>query len=184
MDKTDLKIIQSLRKNARRSITDLAKDSGVSRPTLMKRLDKLIKDRSIGLDAGINLKKLGFQIGCIGIEVEGSEKRSEVQKILENCPRVIMILCPFEKVTFSVYLYGEDLETLRSTIYGFNEIPDTKIVYVNYSEAPLYPKILPVNIYIKKGTVTPCGRKCSECFSYQQDLCLGCPAVVEYKGPL
>ena len=184
MHVTDRKIIQSLRKNARQSITDLAKDTKVSRPTVIKRLNRMIKDKTINIDAGINLTKLGFQVGCIGIEVKSTNEKSKMQKILEKCPRVIMILSPYDKVTFSVYLFGEDMDTLRSTIYSFKEIPNTDIVYVNYSDAPLYPKSFPINIYLERGAVTPCGQKCKECASYQQNLCIGCPAVEEYKGPL
>jgi len=47
LDMVDKKIIQSLKNNARQSITDLAKDVGISRPTAMKRLDRMIKDKTI-----------------------------------------------------------------------------------------------------------------------------------------
>lgn len=184
LDKVDLKIIQSLRKNARRSITELAKDVGVSRPTAMKRLERMLKDKDINIDTGINIKKLGFRVGCVGLEVKGAEARNKVEKVLLNCPRVLMILCPFEKTSFSVYVFGEDQETLRSAIYSFAELPNTSIAYVNYSDPPLHPKTFPINTYLKKGNIAPCGRKCSECYSYNQSVCIGCPAVVEYKGPL
>jgi len=184
LDKVDLKIIQSLKKDARRSITELAKDAGISRPTAMKRLERMMKDNDIGIETGINIKKLGFRVGCVGLEVKGAEARNKMEKVLLSCPRVLMILCPFEKISFSVYLFGEDQETLRSVIYSLAEFPNTNIAYVNYSDPPLYPKTFPINIYLKKGIITPCGRKCSECFSYKQGTCIGCPAVVEYKGPL
>lgn len=184
LDKVDLRIIRSLKNDARRSITELAKDSGISRPTAMMRLDRMIEEGTIGIETGIDLKELGLRIGCVGLEVEGAESRDNIQKVLMKCPRVLIILCPFEKITFSVYVFGENQETLRSVVYGFAEFPNTKIAYVNYSDPPLYPKTFPIHIHLEKGTVAPCGRKCSECFSYNQGLCVGCPAVVEYKGPL
>ena len=184
MDKIDLKIVRSLREDARRSITDLASDVGISRPTVMKRLKKMLEKETIHIDTGINLKELGLRIGCVGLEVKGAESRSKVRKILQNCPRVLMILCPFEKTTFSVYVFGEDRETLRSTIYSFATFPDTSIAHISYSDPPLYPKTFPIRIGSKKSTVAPCSIKCSDCFSYNEGACVGCPAVVEYKGSL
>ena len=184
MDKVDLKIIQALRNNARQSITDLAKDTGISRPTAMKRLDRMMKDEDIDIEAGINIRKLGFRVGCVGLDVKGAEARNKVEKFLLNCPRVLMILCPFEKISFSVYLYGEDQKTLRSTIYSLADLPNTSIAYVNYSDPPLHPKTFNIDINHEKGNITPCGKKCSECYSYEQEICIGCPAVVDYKGPL
>jgi Lrp/AsnC family leucine-responsive transcriptional regulator len=184
LDKIDLKIIQSLKNDARRSITELAKDAGVSRPTAMKRLERLMKDNDIQIDTGINIRKLGFRVGCVGIEVKGAEAREKVEKVLLSCPRVLMVLCPFEKISFSVYVYGENQESLRSTIYSLSELPNTDIAYVNFSDPPLHPKTFTINTYHEKGDITPCGRKCSECYSYEQGICIGCPAVVEYKGPL
>jgi DNA-binding Lrp family transcriptional regulator len=184
MDKVDLKIIQSLRNDARRSITELAKDAGISRPTAMKRLERMVKDTDICIDTGINIRKLGFRVGCVGIEVKEAEARKNVEKVLLSCPRVLMVLCPFEKISFSVYVYGENQESLRSTIYSLGELPGANIAYVNYSDPPLHPKTFIIDTYSKKESITPCGRNCSECYSYNQGICVGCPAVVEYKGPL
>jgi DNA-binding Lrp family transcriptional regulator len=184
LDKVDLKIIQSLRNDARRSITELAKDAGISRPTAMKRLERMIKDKDIDIDTGINIKKLGFRVGCVGLKVTEAEARNKVEKVLLNCPRVLMILCPFDETSFSVYIYGENQETLRSAIYSFAKLPNTNIAYVNYSDPPLHPQTFPIKTYLKKRNIAPCGQKCSECYSYNQETCIGCPAVVEYKGPL
>lgn len=184
LDDVDLKLINSLRKDARGSITDLAKDAGISRPTAMKRLSSLVDEEMIGIEAGLNLKKLGFRIGCVGLEVEGAESRNNIRKFLQKCPRVLIVLCPFEKINFSVYVYGENQETLRSVVYSFSEFPNTRIAYVNYSDPPLYPNTFQVPIHITKSEETPCGKDCSECYSFKEDLCLGCPAIQEYKGPL
>lgn len=184
LDKVDLKIIRSLQNDARCSITEIAKDAGISRPTAMKRLERLIKDNDINVDASINIQKLGFRVGCVGLEVKGAEARNKVEEVLLNCPRVLMLLCPFEKISFSAYIFGEDQETLRSTIYSLAELANTNIAYVNYSDPPLHPKAFPINTYLKRGNTTPCGRKCGECYSYTQGICVGCPTVIEYKGPL
>ncbi len=184
LDKVDFNIIRSLREDARRSITKLASDVGISRPTVMKRLRRMLEKETIGIETGINLKELGLRIGCVGLEVKGAESRSKVKKILEKCPRVLMIITPFEKTTFTIYVFGEDQDTLRSTIYGFAAFPDTNITHVSYSDPPLYPKTFPIQIGCKKNTVAPCGLKCNDCFSYKEGVCVGCPNVIGYRGSL
>ena len=182
LDQVDLKIITLLREDARRPIVEIAREIGISRPTVLKRLRRILKKGTIRIEIGINLKELGLQIGCVDLEVKGSESRSKVKKILENCPRVLMIFTPFEKTTFTVYVFGEDQDTLRSTIYGFATFPDTSIAHVSYSDPPLYPKTFPIRIGYKKDIVAPCGLKCGDCFSFNEGVCVGCPAVVWYKG--
>jgi DNA-binding Lrp family transcriptional regulator len=184
MDETDLKIVRSLREDARKPISKLASDVGISRPTVMKRLRRMLEKETIGIETGINLKELGLRVGCVGLEVKGAESRSKVKKMLENCPRVLMVIAPFNKITFTVYVFGEDQDTLRSTIYGFAAFPDTSITHVSYSDPPLYPKTFPIQIGFKKNTVAPCGLKCSDCFSYNEGVCVGCPTVIGYKGSL
>jgi len=184
LDKVDFNIIRSLQEDARRSITELASDVGISRPTVMKRLRRMLEKEFISIETGINLKELGLRIGCVGLEVKGSESRSKVKKMLENCPRVLMVIAPFDKITFTVYIFGEDQNTLRSTIYEFAGFPDTSITHVSYSDPPLYPKTFPIQIGFKKNTVAPCGLKCSDCFSYNEGVCVGCPTVIGYKGAL
>ena len=85
LDKVDFNIIRSLREDARRSITELASDVGISRPTVMKRLKRMLEEETISIDTGINLKELDLKICCVGLEVKGAESRSKVKKIFQNC---------------------------------------------------------------------------------------------------
>lgn len=184
LDKTDLKIIHSLKNDARQTITQIAEGARVSRPTVIHRLNKLLSEDVIHIDVSINIKKLGFHTACVGLEVKGAEHKRALEAKLSKCPRILMLTCPSEKANLSMYLFGEDIETLRSVIESLREFPSTEIVYMFHSEPPIYPGAFNLNLYQKKSSIAPCGRKCTECYNYQHNLCVGCPAVMAYKGPL
>jgi len=183
LDEIDLKIIKSLMSDARRSATQLSKDVGVSRLTIINRLKKLTAENIIGTNMGINIGKLGFQTALVALEVKGDLKQ-QMERNLSDCPRVLTLLRLNEKANLLVLLYGENQNTLGSTIERLRDLPSVNIVYVHHSRPPLFPKAFSLRVFPEKNDLTPCGRKCRECLCYQNDRCVGCPAVTEYKGPL
>ncbi|MDO1583560.1 Lrp/AsnC family transcriptional regulator [Rhizobium oryzicola] len=73
MDELDNRLITLLRHNARRSISDLAADLGVSRATLRARMERLEKDGSI-LGYTVILRADAVELpvrGIMMIEIEG-----------------------------------------------------------------------------------------------------------------
>jgi hypothetical protein len=36
----------------------------------------------------------------------------------------------------------------------------------------------------EKGDIIPCGVQCKDCPSFQDEKCVGCPALSYYRGPL
>jgi len=48
-----------------------------------------------------------------------------------------------------------------------------------------YPFLpLKVDALKEKGDITPCGVQCKDCPSFQDEKCVGCPALSYYRGPL
>lgn len=184
LDKTDLKIIQSLEEDARKPVTQLAKETGVSRPTIISRLDRMMKQNILHISAGINIRELGFPVACVALETKGIDLRQKVERNLSRCPRVLMLLRPAEKANMLAFLFGEDQNTLRATIESLRDFSGADLVYVHHSEPPLLTESFSLRVFPEKSDVTPCGRKCVDCVRYQNDECIGCPAVTEYKGPL
>jgi len=183
LDTVDLRIIDSLMIDGRRSATQLSKDVGVSRLTIVSRLKKLTEENIISTSVGINIGKLGFQTALVALEVKG-ELKQQTERNLSECPRILTLLQLSEKVNLLVLLYGENQNTLGSTIECIRSLPSVNIVYVHHSKPPLFPDNFSLRIFPEKKNLTPCGRKCGACIFYRNDQCLGCPAVTEYKGPL
>jgi len=183
LDEVDLRIIKSLICDARRSATQLSKDVGVSRLTIINRLKKLTSENIIRTNVGINIGKLGFQTALIAVEVKGDLKQ-QIERNLSECPRVLTLLRLNEKANLLILLYGEDQNSLGSTIECIRDLSHVSIVYAHHSRTPIIPEAFSLRIFPKKNDLTPCGRRCNNCLRYQNGQCVGCSAVTEYKGPL
>jgi len=175
---------RALMTDGRKSITLLAKETGLSRPTVTNRLDKLLKAKIISVDPRLNLRKLECPTAAITVETEGVEDRRRIEKTLARCPRVIMMLRLAVKANLMVTLFGEDQDSLRSTIESISSWPGANILSVNHAEHPLYPENFTVPVTNEKEAIAPCGKDCSECPNYVIKECLGCPVTIHYRGQL
>lgn len=184
LSQRDVAIISALMADGRMSITQLAKETGLSRPTVTNRLDKMMKARVISFDPGLNLRKLGCSTAALTVETEGVDQRRRIEKTLARCPRVIMMLRLAEKANLMVTLYGEDQDSLRATIESIGSWPGANILSVSHAEPPLYPETFRVPVTNEKEAITPCGKDCSECPNYMIKECLGCPSTIRYRGQL
>jgi DNA-binding Lrp family transcriptional regulator len=92
MDEVDLRLIAILRRDGRRSVSDLAQEIGVARATIRARMDRLIKSGEI---AGFTVQlKADLQEQAIRaialVEVEGKSSDQVVQR-LSGIPEVLAI---------------------------------------------------------------------------------------------
>ena len=80
MDKTDLKIIQELQNDGRRSYIKLANIMGVTEGTIRKRVKALHKQGVINIRAVLNPNKIGYNMLCMmAIQV----KMADLLKVAE-----------------------------------------------------------------------------------------------------
>ena len=184
LDKVDLRIIDSLIKDARKTITQIAKDAGISRPTAINRLKKLRESSSVILGARVNVTKLGFKLALVALKTKTVDAREKPEKNLAICPRVLMLIQSSGNPNYLALLYSENTETLLSVIECFKSFAGVDVVSWHRSKPPILPETLDLKVFPTKYELAPCGKKCGECSCYQNLECLGCPAVIEYKGPL
>jgi len=183
LDLLDLKIVSELQLDCRISITELSQRVGSSRPTVTGRLRRLRDEEIVLINGGLNVNKFGFKIVCVGLEVKSDESRSKVEGYLKACPRVLNIFRTPEKANLHVSAWGENDQTLNSTIESFRDFPDVEVIYTHYLGAPIHGNVA-VPITINLEDETPCAKNCEECYRYVNDRCLGCPSTVYYKNPL
>jgi len=183
LDSLDLKIIHNLQKDGRISITELAERVESSRPTVTSRLKRLIDDELVIISGGLNLRKFGFKIACVGLEVKKDDTRKEVKQYLKNCPRVLSLYRIPGKANIYISMWGEDRQTLNSMIESFRDTPNVDVIYTHYVGTPIHGNIS-INVEPSKEGETPCGRTCSNCHRYNNSWCLGCPLTTDYKNPL
>jgi len=183
LDQLDLKIIRQLQKDGRTSLVELARRVKSTRPTVTNRLKRLIDEELITVKGGLNLGKYGFRMASVGLEVKKESSRKEIETYLTNCPRVLNIFRTAEKANLHAILWGEDEQTINSTIESFRDLQNVEIVHTHYLGTPIHGNII-INVESGNDAETPCGMKCADCYRYHNAWCLGCPASKDYKNPL
>jgi DNA-binding Lrp family transcriptional regulator len=181
LDKTDMRIIYSLGEDARNSVTQIAKDADISRPTAIVRLRRLRKNKIINLGAKINITKLGYKMALATLKADNAEAVTGIENLV-ICPRVLLLTQAIGDNNYQALLYGENMETLVSVIESYKNSSNLEVVSWNRLKPLLVNEVFGVKVYLTKSEVAPCGKRCSDCPSYQNSECLGCPAVTEYKG--
>ena len=183
LDSLDFKILRELNTDARISVTDLANKVQSSRPTVTNRFNRMKELGLLNVMGGLNFMKLGFKMATVGLEVKTEARRKEVLEILRKCPRVQTIFRSPKKANIELGVWGENDQTINSTIESFRDIQDVDIVGINYLGSPVHGNII---LRLNPGNlkVTLCGSICAECRRYQNDWCHGCPDSQDYKNPL
>lgn len=183
LDHLDLEIVHQLQRDGRASLVELTGKVKSTRPTVTNRLKRLIDERLITIRGGLNLRELGFKVASVGLEVKRESARKEVETYLRNCPRVLNLFRTAEKANIHAIVWGEDEQTINSTMESFRDLQNVDIVYTHYLGTPIYGDMI-INVVPSKNSETPCGMTCSDCYRYSNEWCLGCPASKDYKDPL
>lgn len=184
LDTIDQRIIYALTDSARKPIRDIAKELGLSRPTVNKRIRDLLSKGIISFNVGLNIKALGFRTAEVGLRVKGTERAARLVKGMSRCPRVLLLKRPSGRVNLSLYLYGETINVLESMIESLRALEGVEVAFVCHSEPPEHPRTLFARVWPKKANVVPCGRDlpCRTCHAFKEDRCLACPAIKGYQA--
>lgn len=123
LDQTDRLIIELLHKDSRVSFRNIAKETGLSTDTIMRRYRHLEKEKVIQPIIKVNLSKLGYEgIASFGIMIASQNMR---RKITENVAEILdvnavmettgeydlMVLCAIRNVTHA-FKIGEDISKI------------------------------------------------------------------------
>jgi len=117
IDEIDIRILKMLRKNARISLSDMAKELRMSITAVRKRISKLEKENVItGYHVSINPKKLGYNIiAIVGIRVE-PEKRKRVIQSLVRYEGIIELYEVTGSYDLIAKIVARDIEHLRNLL--------------------------------------------------------------------
>lgn len=172
LDEIEAKLLLALQENPRISISGLSTSLGVSRPTINKALDELLKQEKILIIAGVNAKYQKCKIANVGISVLTPDNRSKVVDILSKCPKILNIFRTPNTANMVVTLYGLDEQSITSTMNCIGDLDQVEIKFSNYLGTPL--KNMAIPIVVGNNTNTPCGKNCLECMNYKNEWCSGC----------
>jgi DNA-binding Lrp family transcriptional regulator len=183
IDELDLKFIKSLSKNSRKTITQIAKEVGTSRPTAISRINSLAENKIVDFGVKINIAKLGFKLISVHFDLEKWEETESILAKLLTCPRLLQLFQEVGKNRFTAVMFAENAETMISAAECLRTALNANITSWERIIS-LAGDSFSLKISLDKEEKTPCGRECRVCISFQQLECLGCPSTKDYKGPL
>ena len=183
IDEIDVRIIESLSEDCRKPTTQIAKEIGVSRPTVIARIRNLAKNHIVDFGAKVNVTKLGFKLALLSLETDNVKEKQNIVTKQAACPRILQLVQTIEKPNYTAIVCAENAETLLSTIDCLKGILNARIISWHRIK-PIIGESFNLKILLEKCELTPCGKKCGICSNYEESECVGCPATKDYKGPL
>ena len=118
-DDTDNRIIKLLRTNGRMPYLKIADTLGISRITVKKRVDRMIEEDLISLNAKVKATKQGGKMALLGLEVKQEENWEECLQRMDSLPWVLLGFRSMGKANLRVLIYGENDEALEKNIDAF-----------------------------------------------------------------
>ena len=143
LDALDLKIIQHLSQNGREALADIGKKVHLSSVAVKNRLDKLLKEKVIRIEARLNLDQFFTMSAQVYVEgdrktidalIEKFEKHQEVYALV----RVTGIYNLFVGITTHNWQSVE--EFIESEI---RVLPGVKKIFITTGDIPILPKTIP-----------------------------------------
>jgi len=188
---TEIPIIRALITNPQSSYIQISSELNLSRHTLKKRIEEMLKQNKIKFYLGVNPQKLNLDLMILTIHITNITSLNDLFQDLQNCPRVLSIVKDLSKSSLQV-LFG--LEKASNTISNpcVNMIEklqsDTRVKECTIQA--LYPELFPIFIPFtnqnmpEQALLSPCKTNCTVCEKYLEKKCMGCPASKAYRGDL
>jgi Lrp/AsnC family transcriptional regulator for asnA, asnC and gidA len=189
MDKIDWKLIKQLRSDGRKTYKELGETIGFTSPGAKKRIEKLRNKNLIHISALVNTDALDLRLALILLEIESAEAMRKIIGRYSKCPRVINFFTTMGGYNLIALVMAEDQATLESesmekcALRSGEGIRRSEFYLIGrVYHYPFLP--LKTDTLKKRGDTTPCGVQCKDCPSFQDENCVGCPALSYYRGPL
>jgi Lrp/AsnC family transcriptional regulator for asnA, asnC and gidA len=183
----DWRIIRQLQLDGRKTFKELGKAIGYTGLGAKKRLEKLLRQKSIRLSALVNTDALDLRLAMILLEVESAEAMRKITDRYKGCPRVINFFTAMGGYNLIALVMAEDEDTLESESLERCALRSGEGIRRSefYPIGKVHFPFLPLRTYTPRaGDMTPCGVECKDCPSFQDQKCVGCPAIGYYQGPL
>jgi DNA-binding Lrp family transcriptional regulator len=189
MDKIDWKLIMQLRSDGRKTFKELGETIGYTSLGAKKRIEKLLKKNLIHISALVNTDALDLRLALILLEIESAETMRKIIDRYSKCPRVINFFTTIGGYNLIALVMAENQATLESesmekcALRSGEGIRRSEFYLIGrVHHYPFLP--LKADALKEKGDITPCGVQCKDCPSFQDEKCVGCPALSYYRGPL
>ena len=140
LDDIDLRILQELFEDGRKSFVEIAKDTKLSSVGVKKRIEKLLREDIVRIQGFMNIEKMYAMSAVIGVEADSKTLAGLVERFRRS-HFVYMLVKTSGRYNLVVGVLASDLGSLESFIT--KEIRDkkgVKQIEVSVGELPLIPK--------------------------------------------
>jgi len=141
LDGLDLKIIQELSEDGRRSFVEIAKGSGLSPVAIKNRVERLIDDEVLKVKGLLNMEKV-YSVSA-HIEVEADHKTiSKLIEKFEKSPLVYHLVKTSGRYNLMISIAAPNLESIENFIAKEIRLESgVRHIEINVGELPIIPKV-------------------------------------------
>ncbi len=184
LDEIDKKIIIMINDNWQQGTTKMGKKLGISHTAVRSRLKRLQRDM-LKVNCNIDIEKLGLKMFFICLE---ARFKSRVINHVKNCPKIICYFNTYGEYNFVMLVVAENTDTMESMIeqcfsFNFTNITKYNVMPIATSSSTCHH----VRFFTedeKNNMKCDFKTKCSNCKSFKENRCVGCPLQKGYKGIL
>ncbi|MEM1574647.1 MAG: AsnC family transcriptional regulator [Nitrososphaerota archaeon] len=189
LDEIDKKLLSLLSENSRITCKELGKHIGFTSMGIKKRILKLLKNNVLKFSIALNANYLKLYPAFIFLEIKDSEKMEKIINQYKDCPRILNIFRVYGSYNLIALIIAEDENTLSSIAIEECSLRSREGVrrseFIPINEVFFEPYLLiRLNLARKSLEKPPCGVDCNNCKSFKINKCVGCPAIINYHGPL
>lgn len=187
----EIAITNALISDPQSSYIQISSALNLSRHTIKKRIEEMLKQNKIKFFLGVNYQKLNLDLMLLTFHTINITSLNDLFQELQSCPRVFSIVKDLSKSSLQV-LFGVEKSGDVSSNPCINIIEkwqsDTRVKECTIQA--LYPELSPLFIPFtiknmpQKDFLSPCRANCAVCEKFLEGKCMGCPASKSYKGNL
>ncbi len=181
---TRQRILSILVDDGRKSLTDIARELGISHVAVRRHIDKLVESGILRVQGNINPDLLGLKLVLVFMEIVDDRSMRNIINRFKECPRMVLLAKMMGGYNLVAVLYAEDDDVLEcfSSICSIRTMPGIRRTEVYILSKLVKPEHLPIR-YPQHGRRehTPCGRDCRDCIAYNENRCPGCPSTKYYR---
>lgn len=142
-DDIDLKILQALYQDGRKSFVEIAKETKLSPVGIKNRVDKLIGEDILKIQGLVNMEKIHSFSATIAVETDHKTLSNLIEKFKKS-PLVYHLVKTSGRCNLIIGIVAPDLESIENFIaMGLREEPGVKYFEVNIGELPIIPRQCP-----------------------------------------
>lgn len=140
LDRIDLKIINELSQDGRRSFVEIAKKTGLSQVAIKNRVERLVAENFLKIQGQLNISKC-YSVSAY-IEIEADEETiSKIIEKFEKSPLVYQLVKVAGKYSLLVSIVAQNLESIKTIVdKEIRKNPGVKNIDVTIGELPIIPK--------------------------------------------